>query len=112
MSSLPNIPEHGTTDGGAPAKVEIYTTRHCGYCVRAKRLLDDKGVAFVKHAIDGDDEARRVMMERTGGRRALPQIFIDDRCIGGFMELYQLERAGQLDALLRRAEETKGQAHG
>lgn len=101
MSVLPNRPEHGALPVDSLAKVEIYTTRYCGYCTRAKRLLQDKGVVFIEHAIDGDEDARRQMMERTGGRRTIPQIFIDDHLIGGFMELYRLDRAGQLDALLR-----------
>lgn len=103
MSGLTNVPEHGAATGGATAKVEIYTTRACGYCVRAKRLLEGKGVAYIEHEIDGRDETRRHMKERADGRRTLPQIFINDRGIGGFMELYQLEQSGKLDALLRGA---------
>ena len=102
MSSLPNHPEAEPASGGSQAMVEIYTTRHCGYCVRAKQLLQARGVHFIEHAIDGDIEARSRMLERSGGRRTIPQIIIDDRAIGGFMELYQLDRDGQLDILLRR----------
>jgi glutaredoxin 3 len=112
MSGLPSQPEDGPTPGGLQAKVEIYTTRHCGYCVRAKQLLQARGVAFMEHAIDGDGEARRQMVERAGGRRTIPQIFIDDRAIGGFMELYQLDRDGQLDTLLRRAAPMRGTPDG
>ena len=78
----------------------MYTARYCGYCVRAKQLLQAKGVMPIEYAIDGDDEARREMMARTGGRRTLPQIFINGQGIGGFIELYQLDRAGRLDDLL------------
>ena len=100
MSSMPYHPESGPEAGGMRAKVEMYTTRHCGYCVRAKQLLQAKGITCIEHALDGDDEARRRMTLRAGGRRSVPQIFINDRAIGGYIELYQLERAGELDALL------------
>ena len=103
MTGLPHHSGRDEASAESQAKVEIYTTRHCGYCVRAKQLLQARGVAFEEHAIDGDGEARRHMMERAGGRRSIPQIFIGDRAIGGFMELYQLDREGQLDILLRRS---------
>jgi glutaredoxin 3 len=101
MSGLANGPELSETPGSLPARVEIYTTYHCGYCTRAKCLLKEKGVAFIEHAIDGDGDARYKMMERAGGRRTIPQIFINDRAIGGYLELYQLDHDGQLDTLLR-----------
>jgi glutaredoxin 3 len=82
------------------AKVEIYTWRFCPFCVRAKALLDRKGVAYREYAIDGDEPARAVMAERADGRRSLPQIFINDAAIGGCDELHALERAGRLDPLL------------
>jgi glutaredoxin 3 len=82
------------------AKVEIYTWRFCPFCVRAKALLDRKGVAYREYAIDGDEAARAVMAERADGRRSLPQIFINDAAIGGCDELHALERAGRLDPLL------------
>ena len=103
MTWLPNRPGHDEASEKSQPKVEIYTTRHCGYCVRAKQLLQSRGVVFVEYAIDGDAEARRQMVEKAGGRRTIPQIFIDDLAIGGFMELYQLDCDGQLDILLRRA---------
>ena len=108
MIGLPSRPELNETTGNLPARVEIYTTRHCGYCVRAKRLLQERGVAFIEHAIDGHGDARNKMMERAGGRRSLPQIFINDRAIGGYLELYQLDRAGQLDTLLREGATKSG----
>lgn len=84
------------------AKVEIYTWRFCPFCIRAKNLLDRKGVAYTEFGIDGDDEARRQMTLRADGRSSLPQIFIDDQGIGGCDELHALERRGHLDALLGR----------
>lgn len=82
------------------ATVEIYTWRFCPFCIRAKGLLDRKGVAYTEYAIDGDEAARAVMSQRAEGRRSLPQIFINDQGIGGCDELHALERAGRLDALL------------
>jgi glutaredoxin 3 len=84
------------------AKVEIYTWRFCPFCIRAKNLLDRKGVAYTEYGIDGDDEARRTMTLRADGRSSLPQIFIEDQGIGGCDELHALERRGQLDPLLGR----------
>ena len=84
----------------ANAKVEIYTWMACGYCIRAKRLLEDKSVPYIEYAIDGDGQARRQMIQRANGRRSMPQIFIDDRGIGGFWELRQLEVEGHLDGML------------
>lgn len=81
------------------AKVEIYTTEFCPYCVRAKSLLRKKGVAFEE--IDASDpEVREKMVERAGGRRTVPEIFINDRIIGGYDELKALDDADQLDTLL------------
>jgi Glutaredoxin, GrxC family len=82
------------------AKVEIYTWRFCPFCIRAKALLDRKGVAYSEYAIDGDHAARAAMSERADGRSSLPQIFINDAGIGGCDELHALERAGRLDSLL------------
>ena len=82
------------------AKVEIYTWRTCPFCIRAKHLLDSKQVSYTEYAIDGDNAARDAMAERSGARRSVPEIFIDDRHIGGCDELHALERAGELDPLL------------
>ncbi|QNI95707.1 glutaredoxin 3 [Synechococcus sp. A15-127] len=82
------------------AKVEIYTWRTCPFCIRAKHLLDSKQVSYTEYAIDGDNAARDAMAERSGGHRSVPEIFIDDRHIGGCDELHALERAGELDPLL------------
>ncbi|MDB9314519.1 glutaredoxin 3 [Spirulina sp. CS-785/01] len=84
------------------AKVEIYTWSWCPYCMRAKALLDQKGIDYTEYTIDGDEEARDAMTERANGRRSLPQIFISDRHLGGCDDLYTLERAGELEHLLER----------
>lgn len=81
--------------------VEIYTWRTCPYCLRAKSLLDSKGVHYTEYSIDGDEEARARMSERALGRRTVPQIFVDkDHHIGGCDDLYALESQGKLDELL------------
>lgn len=81
--------------------VEIYTWTTCPYCMRAKQLLDSKGVEYTEYSIDGDDEARAVMAKRAGGRRTLPQIFIGKNYhVGGCDDLYSLEGEGELDDLL------------
>jgi glutaredoxin 3 len=82
------------------AKVEIYTSPFCGYCFRAKRLLDSKGVSFEEFDVMMDQAKREEMVERAGGRSTVPQIFIDGRHIGGCDELHALDKAGKLDPLL------------
>jgi glutaredoxin 3 len=79
--------------------VKIYTTPICPYCIRAKRLLDTKGVPYEEIDVSGDDRARMDLAERTG-MRTVPQIFIGEHHVGGSDELHALERAGDLDALL------------
>lgn len=80
--------------------VELYTKSTCGYCARAKRLLDDKGVAYTDHDITMGGQKRAEMLERSEGATTVPQIFIDGRRIGGSDDLMALERAGKLDPLL------------
>jgi glutaredoxin 3 len=82
------------------AKIEIYTWSRCPFCIRAKALLDRKGVDYTEYCIDGDEEARDEMTQRANGKRSLPQIFINDRHIGGCDDLYDLESHGELDPLL------------
>jgi glutaredoxin 3 len=82
------------------AKVEIYTWRTCPFCIRAKHLLMDKGVKFIEYSIDGDEAARNKMAQRAHGRSSLPQIFINDRHVGGCDDLYALDDLGKLDELL------------
>jgi glutaredoxin 3 len=84
------------------AEVTIFTTHFCPYCVRAKRLLDHKGVAYKEVDVGNDDELRERMVAESG-RRTVPQIFIAGRPIGGFEELQALEDGGELDALLESA---------
>ena len=83
------------------AKVEIYTQPMCGYCYRAKRLLQKKGIAYQEFDIFAEPEKRAEMLARANGRYTVPQIFIDGRGIGGSDDLQALESAGKLDALLR-----------
>jgi glutaredoxin 3 len=85
------------------AQVEIYTTPICPYCLRAKRLLAEKRVAFTEIDVSRDPAKRDEMVARAGGRYTVPQVFIDGTPIGGSDDLYALEDAGQLDPMLMRA---------
>lgn len=82
------------------AKVEIYTTLLCPYCYRAKKLLQQKGVSFREFDLLAEPARRQEMLSRAGGRTSVPQIFIDDRHIGGCDDLYALDARGGLDPLL------------
>jgi glutaredoxin 3 len=82
------------------AKVEIYSTMWCGYCARARALLQKKGVAFDDIDIETDTARRDEMIKRAGGQMTVPQIFIDGIHIGGSDDLAALERAGKLNTLL------------
>lgn len=82
------------------AKVEIYTKYLCPYCTRAKSLLASKGVEFTEYDITMGGPKREEMLQRAPGRTTVPQIFIDDRHIGGSDDLAALDRAGGLDPLL------------
>lgn len=81
-------------------KVEIYSSSTCGYCFAAKRLLSNKGQSFSELNIQMGPDCRAEMIQRAGGLRTVPQIFIGVQHIGGYEELYALERSGKLDALL------------
>ena len=81
------------------ANVEIYTTGYCPYCVRAKDLFKRKNQPF-KEINAEDDEVREAMIAKAGGRRTVPQIFINGQHVGGCDDLYALDRAGKLDAML------------
>ena len=81
-------------------KVEIYTWGTCPFCIRAKSLLKQKGVDFIEYSIDGDEAARSQMAKKANGRRSVPQIFINDRHIGGCDDIYALDAQGKLDSLL------------
>jgi glutaredoxin 3 len=78
----------------------MYSTTWCGYCQRARGLLERKGVEVREIKVDEDPSQRKVMMEKSGGRRTVPQIFIGERHVGGYDDLAALERAGELDKLL------------
>jgi len=84
------------------AHVEIYVSDFCPYCIRAKALLRRKGVAFTEYNVQADPERRAEMLRRSHGARTVPQIFINDRHVGGCDELHALERRGELDAWLGR----------
>ena len=83
-------------------KVEIYTQWGCGYCVRAKALLDAKGVDYAEYDVTLGGPKKAEMRERIPGARTVPQILIDGRPVGGSDELMALEHAGKLDGLLGR----------
>jgi len=105
---MPQPPSRGSSpaaDGQpdqevGPAKVEIYTWRFCPFCIRAKGLLDRKQVTYSEFMIDGDETARQAMTRRAEGRSSLPQIFINNRSIGGCDDLFALDQKGLLDSLL------------
>ena len=82
------------------ASIDIYTRQFCGYCAAAKKLLETKGVAFNEYDATYAPDLRQEMVKRANGRNTFPQIFIDDRHVGGCDDLHALERAGELDALL------------
>jgi len=82
------------------AKVEIYSTARCPYCDMAKRLLEARNQPYIEYRIDSDSEKRAQMQQRKPGARTVPQIFIDDQSIGGYDELYALQKSGELDTLL------------
>jgi glutaredoxin 3 len=83
-------------------KVVIYTTPICPYCVQAKRLLNRKGVAFEEIDVSGDSELRLSMVQMSGGRMTVPQIFVDGSHIGDCDDIYALDKTGKLDPLLKR----------
>ncbi len=81
-------------------KIEIYTSPFCGYCHAAKRLLKQKGAAFTEIDVIENPERKPEMINRSGGGRTVPQIFIDGTHIGGCDDLHALDRRGGLDPLL------------
>jgi glutaredoxin 3 len=80
-------------------RIQIYTTRWCGYCVRAKTLLKQRGLEYEEIALDDDPAFRQKVFDATGGW-TVPQIVVDGSPIGGYVELWQLDRSGRLDELL------------
>jgi glutaredoxin 3 len=84
-------------------KIEIYTQPFCGYCYRATKLLDGKGVDYEEIDVMMHPSRRAEMVQRAGGRTSTPQIFIDGKAIGGCDDMVALNQSGELDALLGRA---------
>jgi glutaredoxin 3 len=82
------------------SEVVMYSTTWCGYCQRARALLQRKGVEIREIKVDEDPSQREVMLQKSGGRRTVPQIFIGERHVGGYDDLAALDRAGELDKLL------------
>ena len=81
-------------------EVRIYTTTHCVFCRRATALLDQRGAEYTTIDVSSDVEQRAWLVEASGGRRTVPVIFIGERCVGGYDELAELDRAGELEGLL------------
>ncbi len=81
------------------ARIRVYTTRWCGFCARAKALLDAHGLPYEEIPLDDEPNFRRALLDLTGGW-TVPQIVVDDRPIGGFAELHALDSAGELDRLV------------
>ncbi len=84
-------------------EVVMYSTNWCGYCQRARGLLQRKGVQIREIKVDEEPGQRDVMINKSGGRRTVPQIFIGERHVGGYDDLAALDRAGELDKLLSQA---------
>lgn len=82
------------------AKVEMYYWTTCPFCTRARALLDRKGVEYTGYDITGDEAARAKMVERTGGPKSVPQIFINDALVGGCDDIHALDAQGKLDGML------------
>lgn len=85
-----------------PPDIVLYSSSWCGYCARARALLERKGIAFREVKVDENPADRAAMLARSGGRRTVPQIFIGDRHVGGSDELHALDRSGELDTMLSR----------
>ena len=94
-------PDDGMTN--PDQAVVMYSTSWCPYCDRARNLLSRKGVNVQEIKVDEDATQRDVMMQRSGGRRTVPQIFVGERHVGGFDDLAALDRAGELDKLLGKS---------
>ncbi len=84
------------------ARIEVYTTPSCPYCIQAKRLLQARGLAYEEFDVARDDALRADVMQRSG-RRTVPQIFIDGKSIGGYEELAELDASGELRTLIGAA---------
>jgi glutaredoxin 3 len=82
------------------AEIIIYTTNYCPYCVKAKQLLRKKGVEFEEIDLTNDDTGRMQLVEKSGGRKTVPQIFVNGQHIGGCDDLFSLDAKKELDTLL------------
>jgi len=82
-----------------PPDIVMYSTGWCPYCDRARGLLARKGLTFREIKVDEDPLERQAMLARSGGRRTVPQIFIGERHVGGFDDLYAIDKSGELDRL-------------
>ena len=85
------------------SKIEVYSTAVCPYCVAAKNLLKSRGLEWVEVRIDTDAAERDAMLARSGGRRTVPQIFVNDQHVGGYDDLVAADRSGKLKQLLELA---------
>ncbi len=83
--------------------VTLYTTRFCGYCVRAKRLLSKRGISFEEISLEGDHTRRMELVKQTGWR-TVPMIFVGEEFIGGSDELHKLDRSGKLAEMVGEAQ--------
>ena len=83
--------------------VTIYTTTSCVFCLRAKEFLRSKGIPYEEVDVTGDDEARAELVDRSNGRRTVPQIFVGDVHVGGYTDLVQLDAEGKFRPLLSGA---------
>lgn len=92
------------------ADVTIYTRMGCGFCIAAKRLLEQKGVEYTEYDASFSPELRQEMIQRANGRGTFPQVFVDDMHVGGCDDLYALERGGRLDVLLNGQNSTGAEA--
>ena len=92
-----------TNATAAQPPVVMYSSGWCPYCMRARALFERKGIALMEIKVDEQPQERDIMLARSGGRRTVPQIFVGDRHVGGFDDLYALDQAGELDKLLGRA---------
>ena len=81
-------------------KIDIYTGPMCPYCTKAKELLEQKNLSFNELYIGDDFKIKEEMLDRSGGKRTVPQIFINDFHVGGYDDLYAIDRSGELDKLL------------
>ena len=85
------------------SKIEVYSTAVCPYCVAAKNLLKSKGLEWTEVRIDTDAGQREAMLTRSGGRRSVPQIFVNDQHVGGYDDLVAADRSGKLQQMLETA---------